>query len=143
MSEPAAALVAPLPPASSGERLAPDPPGVLGLAPNLDGDRAPTSPADLLGVLAQAVLAVAGVVRLEPTLSTSGPGFLLHRSPTDGLHLLVHAGTADVDVNVATTAGVPARAVAHQVQAGIAGVLSAHGHLPGAVTVSVLAIEPR
>ena len=54
----------------------------------------------LLAVLANAVVTVPGVVRLEPTLSTAGPGVLLHRSTTDGIRLLDRAGVVDVDVAV-------------------------------------------
>lgn len=102
-----------------------------------------TRPDVLLAAMAEAVLTVPGVVRLEPTLSTAGPGVLLHRSPTDGLRLLDRAGVADVDVNLATTAACQARAVTHHVQDCISGLLHAHGYTPGSVAVSVLTIDPR
>ena len=96
----------------------------------------------VLAGLADAVLAVPGVVRLEPTLSTSGPGVLLHRSPTDGIRLLDRAGVADVDVNIATTAACQAREVTHHVQACITSLLPTHGYTPGSTAVSVLTIDP-
>ena len=106
---------------------------------------APTRPGTnaVLTAVADAVLAVPGVVRLEPTLSTAGPSMLLRHRPTDGIRLLDRAGVVDVDVYLCTTAAHQARAVTHQVQAGIAGVLTAHGYTPGPVTVSVLTINPR
>src|SRR3954451_2700112 len=73
----------------------------------------------LLAAVADAVLAVPGVIRLEPTLSTSGPRALLQRSPFDGLHLHTKEGTATVDINLATSTTHQARAVAHQVQTSI------------------------
>lgn len=96
---------------------------------------------DVRRVLATAVLAVPGVVRLEPTLSTAGPGVLLRNDPADGLHLLLRPGSADVDINIATGTAHQARAVAHQIHAVVASTLALHGHKPGAVTVSVLTIE--
>jgi uncharacterized alkaline shock family protein YloU len=96
----------------------------------------------LLAALADAVLGVPGVVRLEPTLSTSGPRVLLQRGPYDGLHLLTRAGTADVDLNIATSSTHSARDIAHRVQARIAEVLTANGYAAGAVTVSILTIAP-
>lgn len=96
----------------------------------------------LLTALADAVLAVAGVVRLEPTLSTSGPRVLVGRHHTDGLHVLQRSGEADVDVNVATSSTHQARTVAHQIHTSIAEVLAAHGHSTGSITVSVLRINP-
>lgn len=99
-----------------------------------------SSPDVLLAALAEAVLAVEGVLRLEPTLSTSGAGALLQRRPTDGVRLLDRAGVVDVDVDIATTPGCQARAVTHLVQAGIASLLPAHGYAAGSVAVSVLTI---
>ncbi len=101
----------------------------------------PSSQVEVRRALAAAVIAVPGVVRLEPTLSTAGPRVLLRRDPTDGLHLLIRAGSAEVDVNIATSTTHQARAVTHQIQASIASTLTTHGHRPGAVTVSVLTIE--
>ena len=96
----------------------------------------------LLTALADAVLAVPGVVRLEPTLSTSGPRVLVGRHHTDGLHVLQRSGEADVDVNVATSSTYQARTVAHQVHTSIAEVLVANGYTAGSVAVSVLRINP-
>ena len=98
--------------------------------------------AALLAAVAEAVLAVPGVVRLEPTLSTAGPGVLLHRSPADGIRLLDRAGVVDIDVNLATTAACQAREVTHRVRADLAALLPAHGYTTGSVAVSVLAIDP-
>lgn len=95
----------------------------------------------MLTAITDAVLAVPGVVRLEPTLSTAGPGVLLHRGPTDGIRLLERAGVVDVDANIATTATCQAREVTHRVQAGLAALLTEHGYIPGSVAVSVLTIE--
>ena len=94
----------------------------------------------LLTALAESVLAVPGVVRLEPTLSTSGPAALLRSRPTDGIRLLDRAGVVDIDVDIATTASCQARAVTHQVQASIASLLPAHGYAVGSIVVSVLTI---
>lgn len=96
----------------------------------------------VLAALAETVLAVPGVVRLEPTLSTSGPGLLLHRNPTDGIRLLIRTGAAQVDINIATQADCQARTVAHQIQANTTSVLLAHGYPSSSVTVSVLTVEP-
>lgn len=92
-------------------------------------------------LLAGVVLAVPGVARLEPTLSTAGPEILLRRKPTDGIRLIRRAGVVDVDVNIATTATWQVRAVTHQIQTSIADVLHAHGYAAGDVTVSVLTID--
>jgi len=97
----------------------------------------------VLDAVASAVLAIPGVVRLQPTLSTSGPGLLIHRNPSDGIRFLTRAGTAEVDVSIATTtAACEARGVVHHVRATVADVLIAHGHRPGTIAVSVLAVEP-
>ncbi len=95
----------------------------------------------LLTAIKAAVLAVPGVVRLEPTLSTGGPAVLLRRGPTDGIRLLDRAGVVDVDVDIATAAAWQAREVTHHVQAGLAALLLVHGYVAGSVTVSVLTIE--
>lgn len=97
----------------------------------------------LLTALASAILSVPGVVRLEPTLSTSGPRALLKPDPTDGIHLLIRTRTADVDVNVATGTTYQARVVAHQVQAAIARTITAAGYARGSITVSILTIDPQ
>ena len=96
---------------------------------------------ELLAELAEAVLTVPGVVRLEPTISTAGPSILLRPSPTDGIHLIDRAGVADVDVSLATSADCEARSVTHQIQAVVAGLLEVHGYSRGSVAVSVLAIH--
>jgi uncharacterized alkaline shock family protein YloU len=101
-----------------------------------------SSSAVLLAALAQAVLAVPGVVQLEPTLSTSGPAVLLRHSPTDGIRIMMRADVAEIDVSLATTAACQARAVAHQVRSVVADLLTAHGYTNGSVAVSVLTIHP-
>lgn len=100
-----------------------------------------TSAEVLLTSLADAVLAVPGVIRLEPTLSTAGPRVLLGRRHTDGLHVLQRAGSADVDLNVATSSTHQARTVAHQISACITETIAAHGYTTGSVAVSVLTIK--
>lgn len=96
----------------------------------------------LLTALADAVLAVPGVARLEPTLSTAGPRVLLGHRHTDGLHVLDRSGMADVDVNLATSSDYQARTVAHEVHRTISEVLAAHGYATGSVAVSILAVIP-
>ena len=96
----------------------------------------------LIGAVAEAVLAVPGVARLESTLSTAGPGALLHVNITDGIRLLARAGVADVDINIATTAGHEVRAVTHHVQASVSNLLPLHGYTVGSIAVSVLSISP-
>ena len=98
-------------------------------------------PTALTAALAGAVLAVPGVARLEPTLSTAGPRMLLSRSPADGVRVSGNSHGVDVDVNLATTAAYQARAVTHQVQASILSTLTAHNCIAGSVTVSVLTID--
>jgi len=104
--------------------------------------RQTTSRKVVLKALAEAVLAIPGVVRLEPTLSTTGLGLLLHQDPTDGIRLLIRAGAAEVDINIATRADCQARAVTHQVQADTARLLRAHGYQTSSTAVSVLTIVP-
>jgi hypothetical protein len=96
----------------------------------------------LLAELAEAVLAVPGVVRLEPTISTAGPSILLRPSPTDGIHVIDRAGVADVDISLATSAACEARTVTHLVQTVVAKLLEVHGYTRGSVAVSVLTIHP-
>lgn len=103
------------------------------------GSSSASSESEVRSALASAVLAVPGVVRLEPTLSTAGPSILLRHDPADGLHLLLRTG--DVDVNLATSSSHQARAVAHEVHAVVASTLALHGHQRGAVTVSILTID--
>ena len=119
-----------------------DAPSAAGVHPQKARPAAKPEPhAVVLTALAEAVLAVPGVVRLEPTLSTAGPSVLLHRTPTDGIRLLARAQTAEVDVNIATVATCQARSVTHEVQARTAQVLTTHGYPVSTVTISVLTIE--
>lgn len=95
----------------------------------------------VLAALAEGVLAVPGVLRLEPTLSTVGPRLLRHRADTDGISLLRRAGVAEVDVNVTTRGDRTARQVARGVQARISETLDSLGYRHDRVTVSVLSID--
>jgi len=102
---------------------------------------------DLREELAALVLAVAGVVRLEPTLPSS-----LHRLTTappglDGITLHTLTGPDDTHVtevvaDVATSTTAQARRTAHAVQRAVADCLRGHGREPGPIRVNVLSIEP-
>lgn len=111
-------------------------------------DVALASPVDdetLVSLIGVSVLAVDGVTRLEPTLTSlfraSLPGSSGGLAGPDGVRLTSFGAISDVTVDVATAAGHQSRDVAESVQRVIHGLLDAHGREAGRVRVNVLTID--
>lgn len=112
--------------------------GATALAPVPD---AAAGPADVLRErLGERVLAHPGVLRLEPTLLGAVQG-LGRPSALDGLRLTTRGRVVDLDVNVATRSDRQARASVLELQQQLLDVVVEHGYEPGAVEISVLAVE--
>lgn len=119
-----------------------------------DPGPAVTGVRELAAVLAAAALEVPGVVRLEPTLQNSLqriarvaarplPSSAAGGSATvEGLTVSLRAGTANVAVEIAVRPTPAAAVTARAVQARLTERLRRHGHEPGSITVTVLAVEP-
>lgn len=97
--------------------------------------------AALRAAIAEQVRATAGVVRLEPTLSTAGLRGAHRRGAVDGVRVACRRDEVDVDVNIATSVAHRALDVAEQLHREISVLITTQGGHPGAVTISVLAIE--
>lgn len=93
--------------------------------------------------IATAVLDVAGVAALEPTLVTAGLRGMYRRGTTDGIRVTVKESTVDADVNMATSSSHQARAVAAAVQTRVNQVITVNDYTPNTVFVSVLRVEER
>ena len=130
-------------------------------ASRLPDHRHPAIDAALLDSLAAAVLAIDGVLRLEPTLQSSlrrlmtatkqrrpGPGRPSAKVAGSDKITVTHrpgpTGRAEthVSVDIATSALAPARQIAHTVREAIVDCLQLNGHRAGVIRVNVLSIEP-
>ncbi len=108
-----------------------------------------TGPDDraLLSLIGDAVLAVDGVARLEPTLKSlflaRVPGSARTADSPDGIELTSLGAITDVAVDIAATDQHPSREVAESVQHVVGQLLQTHGREPGRIKVTVLTIEHR
>lgn len=101
----------------------------------------------LLSLIGDAVLAVEGVARLEPTLKSlflaRVPGSTKQAGSTDGIQLTSLGAITDVTVDLAAAGGRSSREVAEAVQHVVGQLLETHGREPGRIKVNVLTIERR
>jgi uncharacterized alkaline shock family protein YloU len=112
---------------------------------------------DLIASLAaRAALETPGVLRLEPTvrgfLARLGPAVLHTLRPSesqdgddrhDGVTATITGGVARVRLEIATDIAYTALDVAQAVQRRVRADIARTGLTPGAVEISILAIEPR
>ena len=103
--------------------------------------RAPVSRAELSRAAAEAVLAVAGVSRIEPDLRRALRS--LGRGGAEGLPTIKVADRTDVAVEISVTDPRTAYQVAQDVRAVLRACLTRLGHRPGVITVSVLGLTDR
>lgn len=120
---------------------------------------APTDPTDTLRqTAAEAVLAVPGVSKLEPTLRnalnrlhTTATRLTTNRTPTktsgtthiaaEGINITQQDTVIDIHVDIAVTPTQPAHLTAQHVQTALTQHITAHQLTPGTITVAVLTIE--
>ena len=99
----------------------------------------------LMSLIGISVLAVDGVVRLEPTVKSlfrSGIlGAAKDSGTTDGISVTSYCAITEVTVDLATTARHQSRAVAESVQHAVREVLEAHGREAGQIRINVLSID--
>ncbi len=140
-----------LPESTIGDQTMPQttPAGATSVATTLPATT-PSLPAgdrELLAVIGDAVLAVDGVARLEPTLKSlflaRVPGSSRGSDSPDGISLTSLGAITDVTVDLAAAAGHPSREVAEAVQNVIGQLLASQGREPGRIRVNVLTIESR
>lgn len=99
----------------------------------------------LLNLIGDAVLAVDGVARLEPTLKSlflaRAPGSTRDADSPDGIQLTSLGTITDVTVDLAAAGEPSSREVAEAVQHVVSELLETHGREPGRIKVNVLTIE--
>ena len=138
-----------LPESTIGDQTMPQitPAGATPAATTLAAATPPPAPGDreLLSLIGDAVLAVDGVARLEPTLKSlflaRVPGSSRGADSPDGISLNSLGAITDVTVDLAAAAGHPSREVAEAVQNVVGQLLASHGREPGRIRVNVLTIE--
>jgi hypothetical protein len=99
---------------------------------------------------AAAITDLAGVVRLEPTLSAAlrrlqnatldraSVGERTVHSAADGIRLARHGDLVDIHTDITVTTAQPANVTAQAVQETLRAAVVAHGLIPGLITVTVL-----
>lgn len=101
----------------------------------------------LLSLIGEAVLAVDGVARLEPTLKSlflaRVPGSARDADSPDGIRLTSLGTITDVTVDLAATGDQSSREVAEAVQHVVGQLLETQDREPGRIKVNVLTIERR
>jgi hypothetical protein len=102
---------------------------------------------ELLSLIGDAVLAVDGVARLEPTLKSlflaRVPGSSRRPDSPDGIELTSLGSITDVTIDIAAATRHPSREVAEAVQHVVGELLVSHGREPGRIRVNVLTIDGR
>lgn len=114
---------------------------------DVPGAQPATDDRALLTLVGDAVLAVDGVARLEPTLKSlflaRVPGSTRDAGSPDGIQLTSHGAITDVTVDLATAGALSSREVAEAVRHVVGQLLETHGREPGRIQVNVLTIERR
>lgn len=103
-------------------------------------DHAATAEHSIQRRISQIALNTPGVVRLEPTLSTSGPKLLVHHDRADGVQIRNRNNMIEIDINIATQTGQEARQVARVIHNNVTAEIAKLGRL-GTIKVNVLTIE--
>ena len=109
----------------------------------------PVSDEQLLARMGEIVMAVDSVVRLEPTIRnrlrqiSNAPLSTIASGSTgpDGVAVRKIGGDVDTTIEVAVRPNRPAAEVAQDIQREVRDLVRRSGRVPGAVTVSVLAVE--
>ena len=109
--------------------------------PDLPQPQVEMSDETVAEAISETILTTPGVVRLEPTLSTTGPKMLRRHSHTDGIRLLTRAHTVEIDINIATNTTQPARTIARDIHTRVDTRIATLGRTRGRITVNVLTIE--